>query len=70
MRQIDKLPEITFGGNGCVLSVELKNMNDRETLEKNLYQCKDALRQYPKSKYLKDAITFIEKKLERESWKK
>jgi hypothetical protein len=56
--------EITFGGDGCVLSVELRNMKDRETLERNLYQCRDALRQYPRSKYWKDAIAFIEKKLE------
>jgi hypothetical protein len=55
--------EIIFGGEGCALSVELKNMKDRETLERNLYQCKDALRQYPRSKYWKDAIAFIEKKL-------
>jgi hypothetical protein len=57
--------EIAFGGDGCVLSVVLTNMKDRETLERHLYQCKDALRQYPRSKYWKDAIAFIEKKLER-----
>jgi hypothetical protein len=57
--------EITFGGDGCVLSVHLTNIKDRTVLERHLYQCKDALKQYPRSEYWKDAIAFIEKKLER-----
>jgi hypothetical protein len=66
-----KLPEITFGGPECVLSVFLTNLkDDKEALKRHLYQSKDALREYPKSKYWKDAIAFIEKKLEREYRKK
>jgi hypothetical protein len=64
IEKVNKLREITFGGDGCVLSVHLTNIKDRALLERHLYQCKDALKQYPRSKYWKDAIAFIEKKLE------
>jgi hypothetical protein len=63
--RIGKMREITFGGDGCVLSVVLTNLKDRSELEKHLSQCKIALRDYPRSKYWKDAIAFIEKKIER-----
>jgi hypothetical protein len=63
--RIGKMREITFGGDGCVLSVILTNLKDRSELERHLNQCKTALRDYPRSKYWKDAIAFIEKKLKK-----
>jgi hypothetical protein len=60
-----EITETTFGGEGCVLSVELRKPKDRAALERHLAQCKDALKQYPGAKYWKDAIAFIEKKLKR-----
>ena len=55
--------EITFGGEGCVLSISLKNQRDNEILKRYYEQCKRALEQFPKSHYWKDAVAYLDRRI-------